>query len=93
MENMNWVVAQAEVDGDVEYVTTFEVVQQFATFDEATNWALADVGGPHPMLYMEDWELESGNTVMEYNDGNGKNYCVYHVNDEEAAKDFMQRNF
>ena len=92
MENMNWVVAQADVDGDTELVTTFETVQQFATYGEAHAWAKNDVGND-PTVYEEDWVLESGNMVHELNDGNGKDYCVYHVNDEEAAKDFMQRNF
>lgn len=98
----DWKVADAYTNDNPErevsddcprLVTQFIPMAEFETFKEAEAFTIKDLKWEVGRDYCEDYESENGNEIMEFQDGNGKYYCIYHVSDEEEAKKFMQRNF
>lgn len=96
-----WIVADSRVEENEDdgsdkprLVTYFSPVGEFGDPEFAVDFAIKELGWNGETDYSEeDQFVTTGNQVFEFQDGNGKCYCVYRKEDEADAKAFMQRNF
>jgi hypothetical protein len=97
----NWKVSDSRVEENEDdgsdkprLVTYFTLIAEFEDPEDAVAFAIKELNWDEKRDYSEeDQFVTTENQVFEFQDGFGKAWCVYHEEDENDAKLFMQRNF